>query len=198
MSKVILINGKKRSGKDYVAGLLKKKIEENGLSCEIISFAEPLKDILSMTLNVPLEELDDHKNNKTPIWISEEVSYVKNGVKETYYSDKQITDFRAILQNFGTEAMKKWFGENIWVDIALNRIKNSDAGFILIPDFRFLCEHIDNAITLKILNDAVDNDSSDTHRSENELNDFVFDLYLDNSGYKDISDQINSLYKSLF
>ena len=198
MSKVILINGKKRSGKDYVASLLKERMINEGLTCEIISFAEPLKDILSMTLNMSLDEIDEHKNNKTPIWISEEVTYNKNGYKETFFSDKKITDFRLILQNFGTDAMKKWFGENVWVDIALKRINNSHSDFILIPDFRFLCEHIENSTTLKVLNSDVDNNCNDLHRSENELNDFVFDHYLDNSGYKDISDKINFLCKSLF
>lgn len=164
--KYILINGKKRAGKDFFASLLKEELVHNGYTSEVLAFAGPIKDIMSIALNITHDELDEFKNNKAPIYIQ----------------NKHVSDVRAILQNFGTEAMKKYFGEDVWVNALCSRAEKTNAEFIIVPDFRFFSEHLPGSVTVRILNSDICS-TSDLHRSENELNEFVFDYELDNTGY---------------
>jgi len=175
---IILVNGKKRSGKDYFASILKDELEKVGKTAEIMSFADPIKDILATTLNISLEELDEYKNQTYPI-----------GVQVATYDDydcQYLTNFRAILQNFGTEAMKKYFGENVWSELLLERASQRGTDFVIVPDFRFLSECVSD-ITVRIRNDEIDNNCTDNHRSENELNDFEFKYTINNSGRPDLT-----------
>lgn len=183
--KYILINGKKRAGKDFFASLLKAELDNAGYTSEVLSFAGPVKDIMSIALNITHDELDEFKNNKAPIYIQ----------------NKHVSDARAILQNFGTEAMKKYFGEDVWVNLLRARAEKTNADFIIVPDFRFFSEHLPGSTTVRILNDDICS-TSDLHRSENELNEFVFDYELDNTGYclatnnaKELAQAIISTYK---
>ena len=182
--KYILINGKKRSGKDYFAEQLKTELEKNGKSVFVISYADPIKDIISTTLELPMYDLDTFKNNPEEYGL--ELKVYPNNQPQVIYGYRTI---REILQLFGTEAMKKWFGEDVWVQLLKKHSENSGADYVLVPDFRFLSEYLDDSITVKIINNK-ENDNTDTHRSENELNDFIFDYEIDNTGYVDLTDQI--------
>jgi len=184
---MILINGKKRSGKDFSAKLLKAKLEEKGYWVEIMSFADPIKEIISKTFNMSEELLDEFKNDKINLY-----AYTKD-------ADLQlIANFREILQNFGNEAMKSVFGESVWVLHLLKRI-TPRVDFVIVPDFRFHSEAQALAPgdkTLKIRNDDLEDDG-DTHASETELKDFVFDFEIDNTGQPDITEQIENFIKIL-
>lgn len=182
MYNVILINGKKRSGKDYFANALKKELENRGYDCEIMAFADSVKDMLCTSLNISLEDFDNYKNSNDSL-------YVKNDPEF-----KPVIGFRNLIQNFATEAMKPVFGEDVWVRIFLEKVYSSHAKFIIVPDFRFLCEHFSD-FTVKIVNN--DLDTSDDHRSENELNDFEFDYTIDNTGYRDISNDVKEYVEYL-
>lgn len=171
MSKIILINGKKRHGKDFIAAMLKDSIEELGSSAEIMSFAEPMKNIISTIFGISLEDLDEYKNNPNQVTLQ----LFDN------YNEVLVTDFRAILQKFGSEAMKPIFGENVWHDLLIKRADKSEADYILVPDFRFPVEDIDEAIKVKVFNDDIKSD--DTHTSETSLDDFKFDYYINNTSY---------------
>jgi len=182
--KIILINGKKRSGKDYFARLLQDELYKNKKTSYVIGFADPLKDIIAKSLNVSLVDLDTFKNDKEKIIVR------KNGFQEI------ITDFRQVLQTFGTEAMKKYFGEDVWVKLLLSQAHSSHVDYVIVPDFRFLSEEI-SEITVKIRNDEIDNACKDSHRSENELNDFKFSYTIDNTGYRDIEEDVKDFVKEL-
>lgn len=173
MSKVILINGKKRSGKDHCAKLIKAELEKIGKTVEIMSFADPIKKIMAKTFNMSLDDLDVAKNVAAPIQVN----------------NKLTTDMRTVLQVFGTEAMKEFFGEDVWTQLFLERSKKISVDYVLVPDFRFLCEEWVGDFTIKIVNRNIK--SSDTHRSENELNDYVFDYTIDNTGKPDLSTAMN-------
>jgi len=188
MSKIILINGKKRSGKDYTAEMLQDVIIADGKSCEIMSFAAPLKRIIAKTFGITLNELENYKND------TEKYNYLIQSKEE----NNSITilkngNFRKILQIFGTEAMKEEFGEDVWVKLLYKQVDESYADYIIITDFRFNIEYKDDSITLKIKND--DMEDNDTHASETELNDFNFDYVLDNTGYKLTKDDIINFYE---
>lgn len=175
---LILVNGKKRSGKDYFAQMLKAEFAKCGKTAEVMSFADPIKRIIARTFDISLQELDDYKNEARSVGVSHS--------KMDGYEFEKLTDFRLILQRFGTEAMKEWFGEDVWVQLLMGNANHCNADFVIVPDFRFLTEELLGAITVKIKNDDFDN-SGDTHRSENELNDFKFMHTFNNTGYPDIS-----------
>jgi len=167
MANIIQLSGRKRSGKDWTAQQIKYQLELHGHSVEIMSFAEPLKDIASIILDMPLSDLEAAKNNGDNIF------------QATSYSTEYLTSFRSLLQKLGTEAMKKYFGKSVWYDLLVNRINQSTANYILIPDYRFPEETISGAITLRIHSDSVD--LLDQHISETALDNFVFDHVLDNT-----------------
>ena len=184
MTKVVLINGKKRSGKNHLAELLSSELNDKGYSTEIMAFADPIKDIIGMALDISSEELDMYKNNDEHLGIND----------VGMYNDEFqfLVSFRVLLQKFGTEAMKKYFGEDVWVNILKTRAQNSDADVVLVPDFRFLSESISDLSINIFNNNLVEHDS---HRSENELNDFKFSKYVDNTGKPDLSEKVKELAK---
>jgi hypothetical protein len=184
MSKIILINGKYRSGKDYIAEQLANELNKRNIITETMSYADSVKDILCSTFDISLDELNKYKNNKSPI-----------SVQESELRSKYLLDFRQLLQRFGTDAMKSVFGESVWASILYKKAQKSDADIILVPDFRFNCEKIKNAVTINVFNNSVK--YNDEHRSENELSDYKFDFYVDNTDQPDISHQINDIINKI-
>lgn len=170
MRKIILINGKKRAGKDYVAKILKEKLG----NCEIFHYADALKQIISETFEISLEELESFKNENV----------------EITFNDKRTT-FRRILQCFATEAIKPVFGNNIWKRIVLEKIKETNAEYLIIPDFRFPEEYIEGSYTVKVLG----GEQLDSHISEHALNNFKFDYIIDNTKKEDLTHWIDTLLK---
>ena len=150
-SKIILIGGAKSAGKDTFASSLAKYLGRNS-TVELMSFASPMKQILSTTLGITLEELDDLKNDES-------------------------TPYRGYLQRLGNEAMKPVFGDDVWEVLASKAIAKSSADFIIFSDFRFAVELIKGATTIKVSRFL---ESKDTHASETALKDFKFDITISN------------------
>jgi len=152
----MLIAGRKRSGKDTFAKCVERSFLDAGKSVAILSFADPLKDIMGITLGMTPSELETAKNDDAV--------------------------YRGYLQRFGTEAMKKYFGDSVWVDLMLKRIKEySYKDVILIPDFRFPIEALEGALTIKVAR-ASQQVQTDLHASETALEDYVFDTIVTNDG----------------
>ena len=92
------------------------------------------------------------------------------------------TDMRQILQRFGTEAMKKQFGDDVWVELAYKKI-NSD--ITVISDWRFKSEleYLKKQGDLKVITIQVirqGQENTDTHISERDLDDVKCDFVLEN------------------
>jgi len=174
---IVLINGKKRSGKDFSASILHEKLAVKN-TVTTMSVAGPMKNIISTIFGISLEQLDKFKN--------EPENYM---IKIDGFPEYEGTTFRQTLTRFGTDAMYPEFGENVWADLFVSKIKESKSDIILVPDFRYISEHVSaletgfNVVTLFINNDECD--SVDTHRSETELDDFRFDYSIDNTGYSE-------------
>lgn len=177
MKTIIMINGAARSGKDYTASLITKIIEEKEQEIRTLSFAYPIKKIIADTFDITLETLDKYKNDRLRIIAEDSSGY-----------QEDISDFRILLQRFGTQSMKPQFGEAVWSNLLLSKIlDDGKPGIILVPDFRFNIESdiIKSSnyriITLKVENDDIT--STDSHASERELDDYDFDYHIDNTGY---------------
>lgn len=166
---MILIAGKKRSGKDHFAKILKEELENIGKTAHITRFADPAKDILCKSFGISRDELDRLKDNAGVVQAGE-----------------SAVSMRRFLQTFSTEAMQGAFGKDIWVNLTVQKIKGIDADYVIIPDFRFLHEILDRT-TLTILVEREDSDQThDAHISENELCAYPFDEYIRNSFGKDL------------
>lgn len=171
---IVLVSGWKRSGKDHVSSGLNRLIVDS----TICSFANPLKDIMAMTLNLSLLELNELKN---------EEAHVSCGGEDT-------TTVRTILQVFGTEAMKKYFGEDVWAQLALKNIPSSKV--VIYSDWRFedevrVMSEFHNVVTVRIVDRNL---TTDNHSSERALDNYDFDFIIDNTAKdKSVDVQIDSL-----
>jgi hypothetical protein len=182
---IIQLSGKKRAGKDTIAKYLTTALETAyDYKVEVMSFAEPMKDIIATILGLSLEDLDLFKN-RNDIYRLRVIDTDGNIPLHT-------TDCRQILQQFGSEAMKKWFGNDVWVTLLNQRIKDSTADVIIIPDWRFEIEEITSSLKIRISSNNCD--LKDTHVSETELDSYEhFDLLLNNDDYKLTQQQIEWL-----
>lgn len=150
---IILISGKKRAGKDYLASQLKAMLPFS----EVMAFADPMKSFTAGVLGISESELEINKNLEAPIlWYSNSLgSYT----------------FRNTLQNVGTQ-MKSLFGGDVWAKLMLDRINKSESNVIIVSDWRFNIE--DSTLSdagLYLVTVRVDNKNcaKDGHSSEIEL-----------------------------
>ena len=175
---VIQIGGYKRSGKDTISKMIANHYQSKGKLVDILHYADPLKQIAATIFNISAEELDEFKNNKTSLWRFDQFG-------DAY----QVTDFREILMKIGNEAIKPIFGNDVWKKIMHEKIEKSEAEIIIMPDFRFLVEVIPNAVTIRINNYNITNDTN--HPSETELIDFDFDMSIDNTNYSQTQEEVS-------
>ena len=160
---VIGLSGYARSGKDTAADRL---VSKHGFSQ--YSFAAPMKEAMYI-LN--------------PIVGSDGIGPFKyKNLVDTYGLDKakeSYPEIRRLLQVFGTEVGRSMFGENFWVDLTLNNIKEKHA---VISDVRFKNE----ADAIKKAGGQVWRINRHgvgpvtDHSSEIDLDDYNFDHIIDN------------------
>lgn len=191
MKKIILINGKKRSGKDFTASLIQQELYKQRKTSMILSFADPIKSMVATLFNISNTDLDKFKNEPDDYGYAIQ-AYPNNQPQ----CNIQYGDFRTILQRFGTESLKPWFGEDVWARLLVERAKKEHVDYVIVPDFRFLCEDISD-ITINVKND--ENISEDEHRSETELQDanFKFKYTIDNTGKPDITKEIEQIVEDI-
>ena len=146
-----------------------------------MSFAEPLKAIAATILSITPTQLETFKNEP-------ELYKLVTMNRDNFVT---VTNYRSVLQLLGSEAMKKWFGPNVWVDLLTHRINQSKADVIIIPDWRFKSETIQDAVKLRVLTHI---ESTDTHISEIDLDNYTdFDVYINNVDYKLTQEYVSSL-----
>ncbi|MCI4436696.1 MAG: hypothetical protein JHC33_07820 [Ignisphaera sp.] len=176
--KIILLSGKKRSGKSTAAGLLKTM--DN--SVKEVAFAAPLKQILADTFNVPSQELDKWKNNDR--YCIHDIS-PEDDVKDMVY---EVQSYRAIMQNFG-DSVKRFFGKDVWSHKAYELIQEyfQFVDTVVVSDWRYINEYtylakmFKNVKIVTVRINTIDM-PEDIHSSETELDDYAFDIIIDNIG----------------
>lgn len=180
-----MVSGLKGAGKDYISAKLQEQIEDS----VVMAIAEPMKDIIATTMGISLDELDKYKNDKESLFVH----------VDGFDDGQEITNFRSILQRFGTEAMKKHFGDDVWVDLLTSKMP--PYGTVIISDWRFHTEYIKmrwrggvNLITLRVEDFNL---TGDGHISEHDLDGYNFDFRIDNTAKDDsyIEQMLPLLYK---
>ena len=121
--KLIAINGTIGSGKDTFSQIF---IEND---FHRVSFAETLKDAVSVIFGWDREMLEGNTTKSREI--REE--------SDEYWSAKlgRPISPRWVLQNIGTDVLRKHFHDNIWVFSLEKRIRDIDHDKIIITDCRF-------------------------------------------------------------
>ena len=174
---IIQIGGFKRSGKDTISQMIANHYQSSGKLVDIFHYADPIKEHVCKLFNISLEQLDEFKNSKTELWCY-----------DNFENAYKVTDFRDLLTSTG-DSFKSIFGDDIFLRLMWEKIEKSEADIIIIPDFRFKVEHIQNAVTIRIINNDIINDTD--HPSETELIDFDFDMSIDNTNYHQTQEEVS-------
>lgn len=168
---IIGISGKAHSGKDFTANYIIDSFPS--LRVGKLSFADPIRDMLSQIVDV--DEI------------------YRTGLKESRI-DWLGVSLRELMQTLGTDWGRYLIDEDIWVNIAKNRLETRFNSFdiVVIPDVRFQNEVdliLDNGgVIINIKADEYKHIESlfSSHESESlggfplpELNPNVFNLYND-------------------
>lgn len=136
--KVIGISGKAGSGKDTAYLLLKEELESRGLKCTKLSFASKLKDVCTLLFRWDREQLESDFAYK-------EGGLGLNGPDDLLDPACEMLGKtrRTVMQEVGTEAMRKGLHEDVWIIALKLAIQNGeyddyDVGFV--TDCRFMNE----------------------------------------------------------
>lgn len=154
---IIGISGKARHGKDTLAEFFVK------FGCKRISYADALKAAAREVFGFTEAQLyGEDKEKPDPFWV--------------------LTP-RDVLQRMGTEAMRRTFGDDVWVRAAFRRM--TAGGDWVIPDVRFPNEaeavHKAGGIMIRINRRGVP--AVNPHISETALDDWPdFDAVIQNNG----------------
>lgn len=184
MKKVILISGKKRSGKDFTTTEMIRQLGEQGINAKRVSFADPMKQIIAETFGMTVEAVNECKDNPDTfiVGILKQDLTAENPTADVLHE----TNFRKILQNFGSDAMKNVFGDQLWANLALKQVGNElayGADVVIMSDFRFDTEFYifkaalgDAVVTINVLG----GETGDNHISEIGPS-IDFDYVIDNT-----------------
>lgn len=180
---IIGLNGVKRAGKNLSAELIRKSYGKK-YAVQEWSFAKTLKASAAAALGVITDKPEawaDRFKEKSCIVIVDNCG--------TTFEESTLITGREYLQWYGTEAHRDIFGDDFWIDIVLDPIKEHadewNYRLDLITDVRFPneAEAIREAggAIIKIRRPDVE-DTGDTHASEQPLPSELVDYEVWNSG----------------
>ena len=225
---LIALSGVKGCGKDICADMLQyclsvpkifrhywiyKKISTYvPKKWKILAFADPLKRMLSVLLNTPIEKFNDRSFKEDTCIDLKTLDYslaafVKNEYKlsDSKFSklakslDPSLSQYhltvRQLMQYFGTEICQTYFGKDIWINATMRNATE----FTIVSDCRFIKE----AETIKNNGGCIvyvnrPNTEFGQHQSEKEMSKMVkskmYDYIIENDGtLEDLFDKINKL-----
>lgn len=174
MPKLIVgINGLAQHGKDTSAAMLQAYLETRGVTCDIIPFAKPIKDMARYVFDMTDEDVN-----------------TSAGKKRVIPTARGLTS-REIQQKIGTESFRDVFYPEIWTDFFTRAAAKSEADVIAIPDMRFDNEIILvgefpstvgwDSTSMKVFNPNV-SAQAPSHISEKPQPDEKFDTVILNDG----------------
>lgn len=224
--KLICIAGLKNSGKDSVAKMLEYLLnapkpfrtyfwynifKKWSGKWSTTAFAKPLKQTLSIILNVPLKWLDDRSVKENMYvdlrdlrlidgWLLDENDILsENKFSKLIKSGEPLTGYlsiRQLMQYYGTNVIRRFLGDKTWINATLNQSEDKN---IIISDLRFKVEYSEvklrNGIVIYIERPEC---VPGSHSSEREVLDMkeqnLFDFIIRNDGsLKDLFDSIKNI-----
>lgn len=161
---IIGIHGKAQSGKDTLGDLIYRKAEETGKKVVLLSFAEPVKQLLMSMYGLTYEDL-----------------YTEEG-KRSYPPQLGGASVRDMLISLG-QGLRALLGYGVWVQTLLSKAQAQEQDTIcVVTDIRDALEYsaleAEGAITIKLLREIPS--SASGKRMEYTLSDRCFDHVMDN------------------
>lgn len=145
--KIIALSGAKTVGKTTIA----KALQSYAINSEIMSFANPIKDML-IAMGVPEDSIFGSKKQTI--------------IQELGFSGREL------MQSLGTEWGRNMINQDIWVYSLHKKILASDSQTIIIDDCRFPNEaewvKSQDGIIIELIRDGINYDK--LHSSELPLN----------------------------
>ena len=159
------LSGWAKSGKDTIANYL---VENHGY--RKVSFADPMREaLLRLDPVIPYMGVNMRLSVAVRLIGWEDVK-------------RNSPDVRVLLQRFGTEVGREMFGQNFWVDLAMSKIQPGEK--IVFADVRYKNEaeavSASGGVVVRVNRDGVV--AANDHSSEHDLDDYNFDLVIDNNG----------------
>jgi len=134
---IIGFGGALGSGKDTAGRRLAQMVD---MPAQQISFASKLKASVAALLDVDVADFDQWKNDPdAKLYLAIGYETFEETVKGTVLEQPKITrefTFREILQRYGTEAHRDVFGQDFWVDQALDAATDPSVLYY-VTDVRF-------------------------------------------------------------
>ena len=128
VKKILLISGKKKSGKDTFCNIL----QTHNPNVHVLHLADKIKSILMDTLEISREDLELFKVHPGYFY-----HHGHTNPNELYHTSG-LTSMRKMLQNLG-ETVKKEFGPTIWCDMVDKQLRDDKLN--VIADCRFPLEY---------------------------------------------------------
>ena len=162
---IIGISGKKQSGKSLVATLLAKRLG----NCIVVNFADAVKEEVARACNTTLAEVEKNK----PF-------------------------YRKLLQCWGTDYRRQQ-NDDYWIEKWGKKVSyimdNRPLTNIIAADVRFLneigCIEASGGLVIRVVRPSL---PPDFHVSETELDNYPFDLVIENNGtIEQLEEQIKKL-----
>lgn len=176
---------------------------------KITRYADSLKKMLAIMMNVGVDRFEDRDFKENYYFdfnnyklINSKEKTICNTITDKYFSRelrrgnldvavKYILSIRQILQFFGTDIIRKFFGDKLWIYNTLNSKHNN----LIIADQRFIIENqIVSSLNYQthIIHVIRDGCVAGSHASEKELEELF-----NNKNY-DVLLENNSTLKNLF
>lgn len=207
MTQYIAIAGRKTTGKDTLADYIRERLGSKGFSSTKISFADPVKQICHVALELSFEDMNSQKGKEklTDVRWATLDSWISEQFPDDQRKDAIFLTVRDVLKMVGTQLFRNLVDKDIWARLPF-KVDNYD--YVICPDTRFRNEveaaQSANAYIVKILRPSVKN--NDSHASEIELDnvpDSSFNYVMINDGTLDdvratahyIADKLMSLAK---
>ena len=120
MPKIILLVGRKGSGKDTLASLLLPNY--GAYNIRLLSFAAPIKETLVSLFGFPDVSYFNDQDKKEVVW-------------PDYCASHSPRD---LMVWFGTDVIRKTFGANFWIDRLKTEVRKMGADdIVIVSDARF-------------------------------------------------------------
>lgn len=173
MSQIIIgLSGKKRHGKDFACDFLKTKGWEDSVDVCRMAFADALKKEVADAVGLPVKFIEENKDV-----------------------------FRRILQDWGTQVRRQFFGNDYWLRRADEALLGLRSQVVVIPDVRFVNEadwvKARGGVVVRIKRVANLPPAEDAHQSETDLDNYEFDYSLLNNMTEDFNDELSGFWATV-
>lgn len=212
---IIGLIGHLNSGKDTAASMINYIIQagtianyadwyirRNNIPQNVIHFADPLKDCLSVMFNINRDVFDDRNAKDNLYFVFKERRFITKKEAKDYKiitheilskehlcmhigDIKSCISLRTLMQYFGTDICRQYLDQYLWINATMNKAVHLSNIYnvCIIADVRFFNEAYDikvkhNGVLIRL----TINDNIEINHSSEDLDSINYDYSVDNTG----------------